>query len=116
MKEIGPIGDIVKQSQIDAMKSIHNLDSAFGNGGKWDFLGSSQSAVLLNLCLLFLVYVLINFIFGFYTRQMTWNRFTWKDMATFTKTENTWNTMGLLSLIAVTFCFLYLLVWIARIR
>jgi hypothetical protein len=115
-KEIGPLGDIITLSQIEAAKSIKNLDSAFGIFGKWKFLGSSKEHALLNILILFIVYLLINVVFGFYTRQMTWNRINWKDLASFNTSENKWNTIGLVSFVASTLLFLLLFAWIIRIE
>ena len=115
-KEIGPLGDIITQSQIEAAKSITNLDGPFGILGKWNFLGSSKELALLNIFILFVVYMLINVVFGFYTRQMTWNRLNWKNLASFNTSENKWNTIGLVSFIASTLLFVLLFAWIISIE
>lgn len=114
-KEIGTLGDTITQSQIEVAKSISNLDGDFGVLGKLKFLGSSKEQALLNVLILFVVYLVVNVVFGFYTRRATWNRINWKDLASFNASENKWNIIGLVSFIVSSLFFLYILMWIARI-
>jgi hypothetical protein len=115
-KAIGPLGDVITRSQIEAAKSISNLDGSFGVLSKWNFLGSSKEQALLNVLILFVVYLVVNVVFGFYARRATWNRFNWKDLASFNASENRWNTLGLVSFMLNSLFFLYLIMWIIRIE
>lgn len=114
-KEIGPLGDVITRSQIEAAKSITNLDGPFGILGRWNFLGSSKEQALLNVLIRFVVYLAVNVVFGFYVRRATWNRINWKDLASFNASENRWNTLGLVSFMVSSLFFLYLIMWIIRI-
>jgi hypothetical protein len=114
-KEIGPLGDIITRSQIEAAKSISNLDGSFGVLSQWKFLGSSKELALLNTLIFFVVYLLINVVFGFYTRRATWNRINWKDLASFNTSENRWNTLGLVSFMVSSLFLFYVIMWIIRI-
>ena len=101
----------ISQSEIDAMKNVKNLDSAFGPMGRWRYFGSPKPLAITNIIIYCLGFLALMVFAGIYSRQLSWNRNKWKNFDEFIQSENKWNRIGFIFMALTLSAFIFNLVW-----
>jgi len=106
----------ISQKEIEMMKNVKNLDSAFGPIGRWRFLGFTKPIAIINIVLFLIGFLALMVFAGIYSRQLSWNRNRWHSMDEFIQSENKWNIVGFLCMVLFVIVYIFKLYQIITIK